>query len=129
MSIRGRKRGPSTRELGVKKQPPRPTGVDPPTPHQPPLSKWRQINPDVELRDTERRLILAKAVKVAVKIIFANHIYQFGGKKYKQVAGGPIGLRLTRLVARVVTDTWDLAFLSKLDTSQCQGLGSHEVCG
>ena len=117
MSRRGRKPGPSTRELGVKKQPPRPTGVDPPSPQQPPLSKWRLINPDVELTDAERRLILAKAVKVTVKTIFMKHIYQFGGMKYKHVAGGPIGLCLMSLMGIVVMDTWALAFLSKLDTA------------
>ena len=55
-----------------------------------------------------------------MKIIFTNRIYQFGGVKYKHVAGGPIGLCLMSLMVIVVMDTWALAFLSKLDTASAK---------
>ena len=77
-------------------------------------SKWLPTNPERDLTKAEQRRVIAKAVKVAIMCVFSNHVYQFGGKKYKQVAGGPIGLRLTSLVARIVMDRWALAFLDKL---------------
>ena len=42
-----------------------------------------------------------------VEILFTNHIYIFGGKWFRQAKGGPIGLRGTCAVARVVMNVWD----------------------
>ena len=53
-------------------------------------------------------------MEVAIRNIFANHVYKFGGRFYRQVKGGPIGLRLTGTVARLVMDKWARVFLQRL---------------
>ena len=61
----------------------------------------------------QKRLMLSKAMEVAVRECFRNHLYQFDGKVYRQTEGGPIGLRLSMAVSRVVMAMWDKK-LSKL---------------
>ena len=39
--------------------------------------------------------------------MFSTHIYTFGGKLYRQAKGGPIGLRGTCALARVIMNVWD----------------------
>ena len=56
--------------------------------------------------DAERRLIVAKVLESACGIVMKNHVYTFGGRKYKQIKGGAIGLRLTGVVARIRMDRW-----------------------
>ena len=38
---------------------------------------------------------------------FRNHLYQFEGKVFLQCEGGPIGLRLSMAVSRIVMGMWD----------------------
>ena len=87
---KGQRPGPTTPELSAKI----PEGK-----MEPPDSKWESMDPDRDLTDTQKRQLLARAVKTAVKLVFANHVYQFCGVLYLQLAGGPIGLRLTSIVA------------------------------
>ena len=42
--------------------------------------------------DLQKKRMIAKAMEVAVETVVFNHLYQFDGKVYKQVDGGPIGL-------------------------------------
>ena len=105
---KGRKPGPTTPELSCKITDDQ---------KEPPWSKWEPTNPDRDLSDTQKRQLLAKAVKIAVKVVFGNHVYQLCGVLYLQLAGGPIGLRLTSIVARVVMDKWYSLFLVKLDSA------------
>ena len=49
-------------------------------------------------------------MEVAVRTTFRNHLYQFEGKFRIQAKGGPIGLRLTGVVARIVMDHWAAKF-------------------
>ena len=44
-----------------------------------------------------------------------NHIYQFDGKVYRQNDGGPIGLEITGVLARLVMLWWDREYLTKLN--------------
>ena len=45
-------------------------------------TKWKQT--DVSgLTEENKRLIIAKVLKVAVRIIFKNHMYQFAGRTYR----------------------------------------------
>ena len=104
----GNRPGPRTLELRTKI----PEGKE-----EPPGSKWEETNPDKDLTEQQRRQILSEAVRLAVKIVFSNHVYQFCGVLYRQLAGGPIGLRLTSIVARVVMDGWSRSFLYKLDVA------------
>ena len=71
-------------------------------------------NPEHDLSDMQKRTLLAK---VAIKSVFANHVYRFMGVTYLQLEGGPIGLRLTSVVARVVMDHWVSRFLTSLQDS------------
>ena len=51
--------------------------------------------------------MLAKVLKTAVMAIFKTNTYSFGTKFYIQTKGGPIGLRSTCCVARLVMSWWD----------------------
>ena len=46
------------------------------------------------------------AMETAVVFIFRNFCYTFGGKKFVQLSGGPIGARITMAVARLVMQNW-----------------------
>ena len=63
--------------------------------------------PDVTPTEMEQKLLLATVVEIGVKTIFRTHLYQFGGRMYHQQGGGPIRLRATGAIARVVMGDWD----------------------
>ena len=54
-----------------------------------------------------KRRDLDKVMKTSVLAIFKTHTYSFGGKFYHQLKGGPIGLRSTCCIARLVMLWWD----------------------
>ena len=58
--------------------------------------------------------MLARAMVVVIDFIMKNHLYTFDGKVYRQVSGGPIGLELTGVLARIVMIWWDKEYLKKL---------------
>ena len=64
------------------------------------------IHPQREPTEEERLLLFATACEIAVKFLFSNHLYQFGGQTFLQSDGGPIGMRLTMCVARIVMGEW-----------------------
>ena len=51
---------------------------------------------------------------IATKFMFKSHLYTFAGKLFKQEAGGPIGLRGTCAIARLVMQMWDHKWLSRM---------------
>ena len=59
------------------------------------------------LTELEKRLVMAKVMRTAVLTIFKTHTYHFGEKYYLQEEGGPIGLRSTCSIARLVMLWWD----------------------
>ena len=61
----------------------------------------------------ERKIMLSKAVEVGVRECFRNHLYTFNGEVYRQTDGGPIGLRLSMAVSRLVMAMWDKLLLEK----------------
>ena len=63
------------------------------------------------LTKSEKRMILAEVMKKAVLAIFKTHTFKFARKYYLQRRGGPIGLRSTCCVARIVMMWWDEEFL------------------
>jgi hypothetical protein len=65
----------------------------------------------VELTDYEKRLVVATVVKIGVLVMMNTHVYTWNGQPYLQKAGGPIGLRSTCAVARVVMNEWDARWL------------------
>ena len=50
--------------------------------------------------------IVARCTEIAIRIIFENFMYNFGGKTRLQRKGGPIGARLTMACSRVVMQEW-----------------------
>ena len=67
--------------------------------------------PEVELTESEKRLIVATVVKIGVLVMMNTHVYTWNGESYLQRAGGPIGLCSTRAVARVVMNEWDARWI------------------
>ena len=53
-------------------------------------------------------------MRLAVEQMFSTYCYRFGGKVYRQSEGGPIGLRSTCAVARVVMARWDIKYKERL---------------
>ena len=58
--------------------------------------------PRVKLTEEERVMVVAEVVKILAEVMFTNHLYTFGGRTYRQKKGGPIGLRGTCALARLV---------------------------
>ena len=66
----------------------------------------RFIHPEREATKDEEILLFATALEIAVKFMFSNNLYQFGGRTYLQSDGGPIGLRVTMCIARMIMGEW-----------------------
>ena len=58
--------------------------------------------------------IIGRCAEIAVRTVFENFTYNFGGKIYLQREGGPIGNRLTMACARVVMQEWGDHYLNIL---------------
>ena len=94
-----------------------------------PTSKWDSTNPEMELTKSQKKKIISKVIKVACMNVFGNHCYSFKGVQYIQMAGGPIGLRLMSIVARVVMDRWMEEFAVKLDKGRGGDEGPPQIRG
>ena len=70
--------------------------------------------PAVEMTKLEETTMVGIATQIGVLTMMNTHQYSFNGKTYLQQAGGPIGLRGTCAVARVVMNVWDLRWLETL---------------
>jgi hypothetical protein len=68
-----------------------------------------------EASKEEKRKMMGRLMRKIVVIIMGNHLYQFDGKLYRQLTGGPIGLLLTGTISRIVMLEWDKIFLRKLE--------------
>ena len=64
-------------------------------------SKWNPNNQqeieEVDLSEAEKKQIIGAVIEIALKILFKNFTYKFGGKFFHQEEGGPIGVRATFL--------------------------------
>ena len=58
--------------------------------------------PIVELTDKEKKMIIGEIMRMSVEVLFKTHCYSFKGSTFRQSDGGPIGLRGTCAIARVV---------------------------
>ena len=65
------------------------------------------IFPQVKLEEWEKRELVAVVVEILTEALFSKHYYTFGGKFFHQRGGGPIGLRGTCAIARVVMQMFD----------------------
>ena len=62
-----------------------------------------------------RRITLRDALRIALTVIMKNHVYTFDNEIWKQTSGGPIGLKLTGVLAQIFMIWWDKEFAAKLD--------------
>jgi hypothetical protein len=73
-----------------------------------------KFNPNICITQRDKREIISTVISIAVKVMFSTHVYTFGGEFYRQTSGGPIGLRSTCAVARLVMKVWDDKWLERL---------------
>ena len=66
--------------------------------------------------------LMGLAMELAVTFFFKNFCYTFGGKKFVQMDGGPIGARVTMAVARIVMQYWKDKFNFVLKNSNIEEL-------
>ena len=76
------------------------------------------IFPAVQPTKVQVKSLLAAAVSKGVLEAFRSHTYTFGGRLFKQLIGGAIGLRLTSVVARLRMVRW-----ARLVRGQLQQMG------
>ena len=60
-------------------------------------------------------------VQIGVLTVMNTHVYEFNGKLYLQQVGGPIGLRATCAIARIVMNHWDKAWKGKMEENNIKG--------
>ena len=68
-------------------------------------SKWTNIDFD-NVPGIIKKKMVAKVVKVGVRVAIMNHTYEAGGEVRMQKEGGAIGLKLTGAVAKCVMNQW-----------------------
>ena len=71
--------------------------------------KWVRA-PDTPTLE-QKKTIFAMAVAYGCKMVITNHVYTVGDEFFLQSRGGPIGLELTGILARVVMMDWDRRYL------------------
>ena len=73
------------------------------------------VFPRVRLRHDEKRLLIATVLEIATEAMFTHHYYVFGGRNFRQMEGGPIGLRGTCTLARLVMQIYDKKWLKLVE--------------
>ena len=76
--------------------------------------KWDWSGKRKTPSEIQQKKMVARMMEIVVRAILSNHLYQFDGKVFKQQKGGPIGLEVTGVLARLVMLWWDRAFKDKL---------------
>ena len=62
----------------------------------------------------QKKCLLALAMMEVIRTTLGNHKYQFNGKVYRQLSGGPIGDNLTNLASKLVKFTFSSRYRAKL---------------
>ena len=73
--------------------------------------------PQPELTKEMKKLVMSEVMRLSIELMFSTHIYSFGGRTYKQKEGGPIGLRSTCALSRVVMARWDVKWKERMEKS------------
>ena len=76
--------------------------------------------PGAELTLNDKRLIIATVVKIGVLIMMNTYVYTWNGESFLQKAWGPIGLRSTCAVARVVMNDWERRLMEECKKNNIQ---------
>ena len=77
---------------------------------------WNEPENTTPDENTTKKM-MATALKIVIKFIMGNHIYNINGKLKRQTKGGPIGLELTGDIAQVYMSWWDKQLIRKLAES------------
>ena len=70
------------------------------TDHNKQEDKW--VFPKVEYTDTEKRLLIGAVLEIALRTVWENSCYSFGGRYYHQQQGSPTGRRIAMAAARII---------------------------
>ena len=95
------------------------TGPEALGPHSDGEALW-QFPRGMELTDLDKKMVIAQVVAIGVRTMFQTHVYTFGGHLFHQKKGGPIGLRGTGAVARVVMAMCDIKVKDKMENSKVE---------
>ena len=69
----------------------------------------------VRLRREEKRLLIATVIELVTAAMFSHHYYEFGGRRFRLMEGGPIGLRGTCTLARLVMQVYARRWMSLVE--------------
>ena len=69
-------------------------------------------DPEQNPTHAERRQMLAMLLEVLIKKVMGNHAYSFNGINKLQLEGGPIGLKLSGAIAKIVMLSWSRRFMA-----------------
>ena len=59
------------------------------------------------LEEWEKEDIIRKVLSLATRAMFTHHYYSFGGRIFHKEGGGPIGIRGTCSIARLVMPLYE----------------------
>ena len=63
------------------------------------MEGWIHSTSDLSTR--QQKLIIGLLMEVGILVVMGSHCYEFNGKFFLQVLGGPIGLAITAWVASI----------------------------
>ena len=72
---------------------------------------WKPANRQVE--GNIKNTMVKEALRIILEVILQNHTYIFNNVIRKQTSGGPIGMDLTGLVAKIFMAWWDTQMIRK----------------
>ena len=73
---------------------------------------WQK--PIAVIDDVAKKRMVTECIKIALNTLLQNHVYIFDGELRKQKKGGPIGVKLTGIVAKIFMSWWSKQFSDKL---------------
>ena len=68
------------------------------------VERWWYPMPPEKLTREQKKLVMACVVEQMVRVVFSTHYYEWEGVLFKHMEGGPIGLRASGPVARIIMD-------------------------
>ena len=73
--------------------------------------------PEAEPTEDQKKILLCRMAEIAVRTVWQNFTYEFGGETFLQSEGGPIGARLTMACSRLVMQDWAEGYRGTLERS------------
>jgi len=84
------------------------------------VDKW--IWPSLNISNIVLKRLMGVGLGLAVKFIFENFVYTFGGKYFLQCKGAPIGNRISMCAANLSMEEWREKFLEIIKASKIEEL-------